>query len=305
MSAYAWFLLTTLSVLWGGSFFFAEIALRQLEPLTIVLARVSLGAIALVIVAYLSGFRLPGKVSVLFALLIMGGLNNALPFTLLVWSQVHLSSGVASILNATTPLFTIVVAHFFTRDEPMTRNKIIGIVLGVIGVAALIGPQAISGLGSQIIAQVAVLCAACSYAVASVYGKRLRSLPTIVAAAGMLTGSSILMLPMALYFEAPFSVMPRWDVLLSVIGLALLSSALAYLIYFRILVIAGATNLMLVTLLVPVSALLLGVLVLGEEISFSAYVGMGIIFAGLICIDGRIFAIKNRAQQTTYHNHRQ
>jgi drug/metabolite transporter (DMT)-like permease len=307
MNTHAWLLLVTLSILWGGSFFFAEIALTQLGPFTIVFARVSIAAAALMFYLRMTGKRLPSDAGSLVALLVMGGLNNALPFSLIVWGQIYLDSGVASILNASTPLFTVLLAHFLTRDERLTSNKITGVCIGIVGVGVLIGPDAIAGIGDNLLAQMAVLCAACSYAIASIYGRRLRVLPTSVAATGMLAGSSVLLLPLAIVFESPFAVMPTWDVWLAVVGVALLSSALAYAIYFRILALAGATNLMLVTFLIPVSALLLGVFVLGEEISASAYAGMMVIFIGLAWIDGRLLKLRftiNRARQTTPRSHR-
>ena len=306
MNTHAWLLLVTLSVLWGGSFFFAEIALTQLGPFTIVFARVSLAAAALMVFLRLTGRSLPTDMGSLLALLVMGGLNNAIPFTLIVWGQVYLDSGVASILNASTPFFTVLLAHFLTRDERLTSNKIIGVCIGIVGVGVLIGADAVAGLGDNLLAQLAILGAAFFCAVASIYGRRLRVMPTSVAATGMLVGSSVLLLPLAIVFESPFAVLPTWDVLLAVAGIALLSSALAYVIYFRILALAGATNLMLVTFLIPVSALLLGVFVLGEEISPSAYVGMMVIFTGLAWIDGRLLKLikVNPARQTIPRSHR-
>jgi len=187
----------------------------------------------------------------------------------------------------------------------LTGGKLIGIGIGITGVALLIGPNAVAGLGDNLLAQLAILGAAFSYAIASIFGRRLRGLPAPVAATGMLVGSSVLLLPMALVFESPFAVLPTPNVLFAILAIALLSSALAYLIYFRILAVAGATNLMLVTFLIPVSALLLGVFVLGEQISVFAYAGMAVIFAGLACIDGRLLKhLKvNRAPQTIPRSH--
>ncbi|MEM7294999.1 MAG: DMT family transporter [Pseudomonadota bacterium] len=295
MSATAWILLITLSILWGGSFFFAEIALKQLGPLTIVAARVAIGAGCLIVFLCFAGLRLPRDGRTWRQYFIMGGLNNALPFALIVWGQVHLTSGVASILNATTPLFTVLVAHAFTADERITANKLTGVLVGIVGVAILMGSEALSSLGgAELPAQFAILGAAISYAFASVYGRRLRGQPTSVAATGMLCCSTVLLLPLAFVFESPLAVVPNSEVILSLLGLGLLSSSLAYLIYFRILELAGATNLMLVTLLVPISALVLGVLILHESIPLSAYIGMLVIFGGLACIDGRLIRMLKR-----------
>lgn len=290
MNGRLWLLLVVLSVLWGGSFFFAEVALKELEPLTIVFGRVSLAALALLGFVYLSGERMPGGLKAWGPFFVMGGLNNLIPFSLIVWGQTHIDSGLASILNATTPLFTVALAHLLTTDEKLSANKGLGIVCGIVGVAVLIGPDALDGLGGQVWGKVAVLAGAVSYAFAGIYGRRLGHLPTSVAAAGMLSGSSVMMMPLVMMVETPMAAATAAGptTLLSVAGLALLSTALAYMIYFHILARAGATNLLLVTFLIPVSALALGILVLGERLSPAAALGMGLIFIGLAAVDGRL-----------------
>jgi drug/metabolite transporter (DMT)-like permease len=259
-----WLLLLALALLWGGSFFFAELALMELRPLTVVLGRVGFAALALWAVLALSGRRLPASPRLWCAFLVMGALNNAIPFSLIVWAQVELDSGLAAILNATTPLFTVLLAHLVTAEERLTWNRVAGVLLGLGGVAVLIGPTALTGLGLAGLSQIAVLAAALSYACAGLYGRRFRGLPPSSAAAGMLTASTVLLLP-----------------------LALLCTALAYLLYFRILASAGATNLLLVTFLIPPGALLLGAMFLGERPEWTAYAGMALIFAGLAAVDGR------------------
>ena len=289
-----WTLIVALSVVWGGSFYFVEVALTALPPLTVVLCRVGLAALALLIAIRLSGQGMPQEVGLWGAFLVMGALNNAIPFSLIVWGQVHIDSGLASILNATTPLFTVLLAHAVTADEKMTPNRIAGVLLGLAGVAVLIGPEALAGLGAAglapLVAQVAILGAAASYACASLYGRRFRHLPPTIPAAGMLCGSSVLMLPLALAIDRPWTLAPGAPVIAAVVGLAVLSTALAYFLYFRILTLAGSTNLMLVTFLIPVSAILLGTLFLGERLDWSAFAGMGLIFAGLAAVDGRVSA---------------
>ena len=282
-----WLLLLLLSVLWGGSFFFAEVALRELQPLTVVLGRVGFGALALLILVHVRGGRMPTDLRLWGAFFGMGLLNNVIPFSLIVWGQVHIDSGLASILNGTTPLFAVLLAHVLTADERLTANRLVGVMVGFAGMVVMVGPDALRGFSWHGLGQLAVLGAALSYAFAGIFGRRLRSLPTTVAAAGMLTASTILMLPPAILLETPFSVSPSPMVWGSIIGIALLSTAAAYLIYFRILATAGATNLLLVTFLIPISALILGGLVLGEQPTWQAFAGMALIFAGLICIDGR------------------
>jgi drug/metabolite transporter (DMT)-like permease len=290
-----WILLVTLSVLWGGSFFFIEIALKGLSPLTLVLGRVGLAAIALTTFVYLSGKRMPASPSLWSEFLVMGALNNLIPFTLIVWGQTHIDSSLAAILNATTPVFTVVLAHFLTQDESLTSNRLAGVFLGVCGVSVLIGREALHGLSLSSLGQVAILGAAISYGCAGIYGRRFRLLPSTVAAAGMLTGTTIMMLPLVMLLEQPWTLEPSALTWGAVLGLSLLSTAIAYLIYFRILAVAGATNLMLVTFLIPVSALVLGVFVLREELQWTECVGMMLIFAGLAAIDGRLIS---RIQQS-------
>jgi len=298
MGAREWLLIWALGLVWGGSFFLVEIALGGLPPLTVVLCRVGLAAPALLILLRLRGVPLPRDPGLWLAFLVMGALNNALPFSLIVWSQVHIESGLASILNATTPLFTVLLAHVVTSDEKLTANRLTGVLLGLAGVAILIGPQALGGLGTAevvpVLAQLAILGAAASYACASLYGRRFRHLPATVPAAGMLCGSTLLILPLALIFERPWTLAPGANEIAAVAGLALLCTALAYLLYFRILTLAGSTNLMLVTFLVPLSAILLGALILGERLEWTAFAGMALIFAGLAAVDGRVFSARVR-----------
>ncbi len=284
-----WALLIALSVVWGGSFFLVEVALADIPPLTLVLGRVGLAALCLWLFLALSG-RLPRlDLSLCGAFLVMGALNNALPFTLIVWGQVHIASALASILNAATPVFTVLLAHLLTRDERLTPTKAFGVVAGFAGVVVMIGPEALSGLGTAVLAQLAVLGAAISYAFAGIFGRRFRGLPSEVTAAGQLGASSLLMAPLALAVDRPWDLaLPTLESWGALIGLAVLSTALAYLLYFRILKTAGATNLLLVTFLVPVSAILLGVGILGEHLAAGQIAGMLLIALGLLVIDGRL-----------------
>jgi drug/metabolite transporter (DMT)-like permease len=220
----------------------------------------------------------------------MGLLNNAVPFCLIVWGQTHIASGVASILNATTPLFTVVVAHFLTRDEKMTGGRLAGVLLGLVGVAVLIGGAAIQSLGVAVIAQLACLGAALAYAFAGVFGRSFRALGVapMATATGQVTASSIMLLPVMMIVDRPWTLAtPSIDAMAALLGLALLSTALAYILYFRILASAGATNVLLVTFLVPVSAILAGVLLLGEVLQAKHLAGMALIGLGLAAIDGR------------------
>lgn len=298
MGAREWLLIGALSVLWGGSFFFVEVALESLPPLTVVLMRVGLAALALLIVMRARGIAVPREPGLLAGFAVMGALNNVVPFSLIVWGQVHIDSGLASILNATTPLFTVLLAHLLTADEKLTPQRLAGVALGLGGVVVLIGPAALAGLGVAGWAQLAVLGAAVSYACAGIYGRRFRALPAIVPAAGMLSASAIMALPLALIVDRPWTLGPNALSLGATAALALLSTALAYLIYFRVLAVAGATNLLLVTFLIPVSAILLGALVLGERLEWTAFAGMALIFAGLAAVDGRALGAVRRVARS-------
>lgn len=288
-------MLLTLSLLWGGSFFFVEVVISELPPLTIVFLRVTLAAVALWLFAIATGLRPPMTIGAWTAFLIMGLLNNVIPFTLIVWGQTHIASGLASILNAATPLFTVIVAGILLADEQTTPMKLVGVIIGFVGVILMIGPSALSGLGADVLAQIAVLGAAMSYAFAGVFGRRFKAMgiDPVVTAAGQVTASSIVLAPVAIYIDQPFSLdVPAFGTVAAIISLAILSTAVAYILYFRILSSAGATNLLLVTFLIPVSAIFLGSLVLDESLELIHFLGMALIGFGLSAIDGRLWRRK-------------
>ena len=283
-----WGQIIILSILWGGSFFFVGVAVKEMPPLTIVLCRVALASIILLVIVYLKGDKMPSSPGLWGAFIIMGALNNLIPFSLIVWGQTHIESGLASILNATTPIFSVVLAHFLTREERLAANRITGVTIGWIGVAMLIGIESLRGFGIEVMGQLAVVGATFSYACAAIYGRRFKGINPLIVATGMLCGSTIMMTPLALVIEQPWNLSPGITTLMALFGLAAVSTSLAYIIYFQVLATAGPTNLLLVTFLIPVSAILLGVVVLAERLAWNAFAGMGLIFIGLISIDGRL-----------------
>jgi len=293
MGTQEWSMLIALSVLWGGSFFFNGVAVKELPSLTIVLLRVGIAAVTLWTVLMLLNIRMPRMKGLWPAFFGMGLLNNAIPFALFVWGQHHIASGLAAILNATTPLFTVLVAHFLTRDEKLSAGKMAGVVLGLLGVILMLGTELLSGLGTGLVAQLACLGAALSYAFAGVFGRRFNRMgvPPLATATGQVSASSLVMLPLVLAVDHPWTLAPpssgTWAALFA-IGVA--STALAYILYFRILAAAGTTNLLLVTFLIPVSAILLGSLLLDERLDAKHFAGMVMIGFGLALIDGRILA---------------
>lgn len=292
MTITEWLLLLLLSVLWGGSFFFGELALKDLPPLSLVLARVALAALVLNGIVLLLGQRMPKDARLWLAFFAMGALNNFIPFSLIFWGQTEITSGLASILNATTPLWTVVLAHFFTQDERLTKQKLVGLVFGLSGVVLMVGPTALKGLGVNALAQLAVLAAALSYAFAGIFGRRFKRLGVqpLVTAAGQLSSTTIMMMPVVLLLDRPWKLStPSITTIAAVISLAVLCTALAYVIYFRLLATAGASNLLLVTFLIPVTALILGTGILGEILTLGQAVGMLLIATGLAAIDGRLW----------------
>ena len=296
-----WLMLITLSLLWGGSFFFVGVAVAELPPLTIVTLRVGLAAITLWIIVLFMGLSLPKSPNVWVAFLIMGLLNNVIPFSLIVWGQTHIASGLASVLNATTPLFGVIVVGLLLVDERATAMKLVGVAVGFLGVVMMIGiPSLDSVKQGTILAQIAILGAALSYAFASVFGRRFKAmgLKPIIIAAGQVTGSTALLAPVAFYVDGPLALLgpgsPSIMVWASILTLAVFSTALAYILYFKILASSGATNILLVTLLVPVSAIFLGLLFLNETLQWVNLAGMALIAIGLSAIDGRLWKRKSQ-----------
>ncbi|WP_230978629.1 DMT family transporter [Ollibium composti] len=288
-----WSQLILLGAIWGGSFFFARVAVAEMHPLVLVLFRVAIAAAALQIYLALRGpsFRLALPHIGLFFLLALT--NNVIPFSLIFAGQTELGAGIAAILNATTPFWTLIVANAMTADEKLSWNKLAGIGLGIAGTAVMVGPGVLAGLGGPAWPKFALIGASLSYAFALMVARRLKSVPPPVLATGQLTASTVIMVPVILLTTGPaglFSAsVPVWA---AVLGLALLSTAFAYILYFNLVASAGATNASLVTLIVPVSAILLGIAFLGEHIEMFELLGMVLIALGLVTIDGRLLIRK-------------
>ena len=291
MTGFEWMLLVLLSVVWGDSFFFNGIALREFPTLSIVTARVGLAALALLFLMKMLGQGIQLNRQILKAFFGMSFLNNVVPFSLIVWGQQHIASGVASILNATTPLFTMLVAHWFTTDEKINPRRLLGVLTGMGGVGLMMGLDSMESSGFHLLGQSAILLAAFSYGLAGVYGKRFAQLgiSPLATATGQLCASSMILIPLTLWIDQPWTMtIPSIEGMGSLLGIALLSTALAYVIYFRLLKTAGATNLLLVTLLIPVSAIILGVFLLDESLEPQHLSGMAVISLGLLIMDGRL-----------------
>lgn len=289
MPALAWGMLLTLSVLWGGSFLFNRVAVAEIPTLDVVLARVAIAAIALLLVARLTGVAMPRDRRSWFDYLVMGILNNIIPFVLIVWGQRTIGAGLASILNATTPIFGVLIAHLLTTDDKATPLKAAGIAVAFVGVAVLVGIDALGGLGDHLLAELACLGAAVSYGFSGLWSRRFRGRPPITTAAGQLVSSSLLLTPAVLLLDPPWThAAPSTMAIAAVLALAFLSTAAAYILFFRLTTLVGPTNTMLVTFLIPPSAILLGFVFLHERLAPQHLAGVALIGLGLAAIDGRL-----------------
>lgn len=292
----AWAELLLLAMIWGGSFISNRLALNEVPVLTTVAFRVAGACILLWVYVRLRRLPVPRSPRIWLAFLVMGLLNNALPFTLITWGQLTIPSGLAAIVNASTAIFGVLVAALAFRDERLTARRLTGVLLGFAGVAVAIGLHALATLNLASLPQLALVAAAISYALAAVFARRmLGGLPPQVAAAGMLTGSSLLMLPTALWIDGP-PVLTHGAQVWGALGyLAIISTAGAYLLYYRVLGMAGAGNLSLVTLLTAPVAIVMGALILNEALPLRAYAGFALIALGLLIIDGRLLPRKDSA----------
>ena len=294
-----WGLLVLLSLLWGGSFLCVGIAVQELPVLTIIALRVSLAALVLWGIALFCGHQLPRGRKTWQAFLALGLLNNVIPFGLIVFGQQTIGAGLAAILNATTPLWTVLVAALFLADERFSKQKLFGVLLGLVGVIVMVGPDSLAGISRNLGAQLAVLGATLSYAFASVFGRRFAAakISPLHTALGQVTASSFILVPLALMIDTPWaSALPSQATIFAILGLAVLSTAGGYLLFFNILERAGATNVSLVTLLIPPSAIAMGMLFLEETLQGIHFIGLALIILGLLSLQGRLFRLSRSKQ---------
>ena len=283
-----WMLLVGLSILWGGSYLFMKLAVLTVPLFTIVLGRVSIAALALLIVLTISGTGIPKGRRIWLAFFGMGIFNNVIPMSLIVFSQNSISVGLASILNSITPLFTILVAHMTTNDERLTFRKLVGISFGFMGVVMLMGPELVDNFGVAALGEWDCLGAALSYACANTFGRRFVQLGTkpMQTAFGQVVASTVILAPLVIVVDQPWAISdPGFLPVLSILALGLFCTALAYVIYFQILARSGATAIALVTFMIPPSAILMGWLALGEQISSQDFLGMSLIGVGLFSVN--------------------
>lgn len=295
MSARAWAELLLLSLIWGGVFLTVTLALREVGVFTLVAFRVGGGALVLWAYVLMRGFPVPKTAKIWGAFLVMGLLNNVLPFSLISWGQLRIDIGLSSILNGSTAVFGILVAATVFADERLTGKKLVGVILGFMGVATALGISALKGFDLTSLAQLAVLAASLSYAFAGAWARtHFKGLHPEGAAAGMVTSSSIFMIILALYYDGFPTLDYNLTTWLALAYMSVIATALAYLLYYRVLALAGAGNLMLVTLLIPPIAVILGALVLGETLEPRAFAGFALLAVGMLILDGRVLRVFKR-----------
>jgi len=286
-----WTLLLALAILWSASFIFIKVAGEEVPVFTLVLIRVGLAALVLHAFVLASGRAYPRRSEVLLRYGVMGLLNNVIPFALIFYATASIGAGAASILNATSPIFALLVAHVATTDEKVTPAKLAGILLGVAGVAAMIGPETLSGLTGHLLPAGAMLLASFFYGVSAVFGRSFRGIDATVSATCQLTASTLILLPIALIVDRPWLLAtPSAIAIGSAIGLAILSTSVAYVLYYALIQRSGATNTILVTLLIPVGGVLLSWALLNEAFTPAEAAGVILIGSGLLVIDGRVLA---------------
>jgi len=296
-----WGLLIMLTMIWSSSYLFAQLAMDDVPVILIVFSRVSLAAVGLWMVILAMGIRLPREPHMAWRLCVLGLFNNVLPFTLVFTAQKTMPTGVVAVMIAATPLIGILLAQWMTTDERLTAARMIGALLGLGGVAVMIGPEALAGLGGGTVAELLVILAAICFAFSPLYARRLYGIEPMIVAAGQLTAASLILLPVAAVMAPPWTLaVPNWGSVASLAVLALVCTGLAYVIYFRIIAKAGATNTILVTILSPPGAMFLGATILGETLSVGQLAGFVLVVTGIAVTDGRPLAwLRRRGRART------
>jgi drug/metabolite transporter (DMT)-like permease len=289
----SWAMIGAMSLLWGSAFLLIEIGLRTIAPNTLVFLRMAIAAPFMLLFLAFMKEKMPRDWRSWQQLFVLGALNAAFPFILFFWGQQYLESGYASILNATTPLWGVVIAHFLTDDEKATPARIAGVFLGLAGIIVMIGPDAMGGISNSLLAQIACLVSTLFYGYAAIYGRRLgqSTMTPMVVATGQVITAALIMLPVMLWFDRPWErPLPSADSMLAALALGIPATAIAYIFYFKTIDRAGATNAMLVAFIMPVIAVMLGIAFLGEVLTGGQIAGALLIAVGLVAIDGRLLA---------------
>ena len=291
-------MLFLLGLIWGASFMFIKVALPTVPPFTIVFVRTALAGLVLYVVVRRRGLKMPPLGAIWGSFLIMGLFNGAIPYSLINWGEIHIEAGLGAIFNSLMPLFTVIFAHFATSDERFSRRKLAGVALGLAGVVLLMGPSVLKGLGSHVLGQLAVAGAAASYAVAAIYGKRLGKDTPFVLATGQMAAGALLIAPFMIVVDKPWTLSPDMPAIFCLLLLAVTNTALAYVLYYKLLAQMGATRLSLVTYIIPISGVFWGWLVLGERLGWTAFGALGLILASVATVSDMLPA--NNRSKTSF-----
>ncbi|WP_420642796.1 DMT family transporter [Candidatus Leptofilum sp.] len=295
-------LLILLAALWGPSFLFIKVAVAEIPPITLVLGRVGIAAVLLTLLLLFQGKAFPKSNTIWRHLAVVAAVQNAIPFVLFSWGEQYIDSALASILNGTTPIFTIVIAHFFAADDRLTPTKLIGVLIGFGGLMLLISPSFVDGLQASTLGLLGVALAAVLYGVAIVYTRNnLRGLPPLVAPAGQMILASLYLLPLSLLIERPYNIPTlSLPVIGSLLALGVLGTAAAFIVYYRLLETAPASYVSMTTYIIPIFGVILGVLVLDEQLTWHAYAGFGLILLGVMIVNG-LLKIGGKRPSATPH----
>ena len=288
--------LVLLSFLWGGSFTLIKIAVETVPPATMVTARVAIGALLLMLLAKMRGIEFPKAPAIWGAFTIQGILQSALPFTLISWGEKHIDSGLAGLLNSTPPLFAFLVTYFILREGSDVLRKSIGVATGFAGVIVILGPDILAGASHSVLGQLAVTGASLSYAIAAIHARRFANQPALLTAACSMVMATMLMLPLSLYFDQPWTLAPSAEAIWSILGLGVFSTAVAMVIYFRLVRTIGTLGVTSGSYLRAGFGVMLGVLLLNEELSFDLALGLALIFLGVAIVMGQIGWPSNRTK---------
>ncbi len=274
-------LLLALATLWGASYTFIKIGIGTIPPITLIAARTLIAGTLLLAVLRWRGLSLPRDAATWRRFLFQACLNSVVPFTLIAWAEQTIDAGIASILNATTPIFAFLMTALITRHEPVTARKLVGVVAGMTGISLIIGMEAFGGLGEQLLPQLAVVLATVCYAGAAIFGRSFKGLDPMMPAAGSLIAGAALLIPTSLIVDRPWTLAPSTESLLALLGLAVFSTALAFAIYFRLIQTLGSVGATAQAYLRVPIGVAIGALFLGESLSDTAWIGLGCVIVGV------------------------
>lgn len=282
----AWLVLLLLGAIWGASYMFIKVGVAEIPPFAFVEGRLLIASLALCAVIFLRGETIPRTRRAWVPLMAMGIFNGVIPYTMITWGETHITSGLAAILTAAMPLFTILLAHIWTRDERMTLIRLIGVLIGFVGVVVVFLPELRHGLQVEFWGQFAVIVAAASYAIATLVARKyLNGVSHVMASTGQMASAALMMLPLSLVFDAPWNLRPSLPAFVSLLTLALLGTSFAYVLYYWLVEHTGATRTSLVTYLIPVFGVFWGVIMLSEKVELEALLGLGLIIGGVLLVN--------------------